>query len=158
MLCFEIIIPGLVARFPLVKRIIDGRPSLLVYHGNVDQAELMAMRMSVDELLGLLRLKGVSDLQEIQYAILEQNGQLSVFLRAGANPITPSDLDIPPVKKGIAHPLVVQGQISDFHLQLLGYDKIWLTKQLHDRHCNLSDVLFFSLDDDGNFNLIKKEE
>ena len=156
-LCFEIIIPWFASRFPIVKRIVDGRPSLVICNGSIDQKQLLHLRMSVDELLGLLRLQNVGDVKDVQYGILEQNGQLSLILRAGTRAATTDDLDIKPKQKGMAHPLVVQGQISDFHLQLLGYDRAWLMEQLKKHDCNVKDALLFTLDDDGNFNLTRKE-
>ena len=156
-LSFEVIVPWFAARHPTVKLLVDGRPSLLIYNGEIDQKELFAMRLSVDELMGQLRLRGVGDVKDVQYGILEQNGQFSVILRGGAAPATVDDLGVSPARKGIAHPLVVQGQISDFHLRLLGRDRRWLLQKLSERGCGLADVLLFSLDDDGNFNLIKKE-
>ncbi len=157
-LCFEVIVPYLAARFPSVKRAVDGRPGLVILDGKIDQKQLMALRMSVDELLGLLRLKGVGDPSDVQYGIIEQNGQLSVILRAGAQPATPDDLKIPPCQKGIAHPLVVQGQISDLHLRLLGRNRAWLTRTLARYGCGANEVLLFTLDDDGNYHLIKRED
>ncbi len=157
-LSFEVIVPWFAARFPPVKRLVDGRPSLLIYNGVIDQKELFAMRLSVDELMGQLRLRGVGDVKDVLYGMLEQNGQFSVILRAGAAPATVDDMGVSPTRKGIAHPLVVQGQISDFHLKLLGRDRRWLMQKLSERGCGVSDVLLFSLDDDGNFNLVKKEK
>ena len=158
LLCFEVIVPYFAARFPSVKRMVDGRPGLVILDGKIDQKQLMELRMSVDELLGLLRLKGVGDLGDVQYGIIEQNGQLSVILRAGAQAITPDDLQIAPCKKGIAHPLVVQGQISDLHLGLLRRDRAWLVRTLAGYGCGVDEVLLFSLDDDGHYHLVKKED
>lgn len=157
-LCFEIIVPWFASRFPFIKRIVDGRPSLIIHNGEIDQKQLLAMRMSVDELIGQLRLRGVGDVQDVQYGILEQNGQFSVILRAGAAPATVDDLKLFPTRKGIAHPLVVQGQISDFHLMLIKKDRKWLLSELTKRNCELSDALLFSLDDDMKFHLVKKEK
>jgi uncharacterized membrane protein YcaP (DUF421 family) len=157
-ICAEIIVPWLASRYPAAKRIVDGRPSMVIFNGEIDQKELLRLRMSVDELLGHLRLKGVGDIQDVQYAFVEQNGQLSVILRAGAAPASVDDLKISPVRRGMAHPLVVQGQVSDFHLSQLGYDRIWLTRKLDERNCGVDEVLLFSLDDNGNYNLIIKEK
>lgn len=157
-ICAEILVPWFVARYPVAKRLVDGRPSLVVLNGAIDQKELLRLRMSVDELLGHLRLKGVGDVQDVQYAFIEQNGQLSVILRAGAAPASVDDLGLSPVRRGMAHPLVVQGQISDFHLAQIGHDRLWLTRKLTERNCGVDEVLLFSLDDNGNYNLILKEK
>jgi len=158
LIAFEIIVPWFASRFPIVKRVVDGRPAMVIRDGRIDTAQLLSLRMSVDELIGQLRLKNVGDIADVQYAILEQNGQLSVFLRSGACPATVDDVGATPARKGIAHPLVVQGQISDFHLQLLGKDRAWLIRQVTSRGCALSDILLFSLDDDGNYKILKKGE
>ena len=157
-ICAEIIIPWLASRYPMAKRMVDGRPSMVILNGTIDQKELLRLRMSVDELLGHLRLKGVGDIQDVQYGFVEQNGQLSVILRAGATPASVDDVQLSPVRRGMAHPLVVQGQISDFHLSQLGHDRLWLARKLAERNCGVDEVLLFSLDDNGNYNLILKEK
>lgn len=88
LLLLEIILPFLAARFPFLKKMIDVVPSILIRKGEIDPGEMSRMRISMDELLSQLRLKGVGDLRDVDYAILEQSGQLSVLLKREKQPLT----------------------------------------------------------------------
>ncbi len=126
------------------KKIFDGTPSIIIAHGKIDQKELGKMRLSLDELLGELRLKEVRGIRDVDYALLEQNGQLSV--------ITAGDSVV-----GLDHPLIVDGQINKNGLMFIQKSESWLARELKKRHLPLERVFFFSLDDGGNFTVIEKE-
>ena len=116
------------------------------------------VRISLDELLGQLRSKSISDLADVEYAILEENGQISVIQKAGARNVTPDDLNLNVTEKGIVHTLIADGQISDFNLKLLGLNRNWLNTFLKKQKCKLSDVFLLTADDAGTINLIKNGE
>ena len=100
--------------------------------------------MSVDEFIGELRLKDVGDMKDVDYAIPESNGKMSVFQKTGD------------IEKGIAHPLVIDGHISPQNLQLVGRNESWLLKRIHNHKCTLADTFLFTIDDDGNENFIRR--
>ena len=127
------------------KKVFDGTPSIIISHGKIDQKELERMRLSLDELLGELRLKEVRGIRDVDYALLEQNGQLSV--------ITAKNSVI-----GLDHPLIVDGKINKNGLKFIKKSESWLARELKSRHLPLDRVFFLSLDDGGNFTVIEKEK
>ena len=110
--------------------------------------------MSLEELLSQLRIAGVADISDVEYAIIEHNGQLSVIQKKRAQPLTAYDLNQTITEPGIAHAVVVDSKISDFDLALIKKDRKWLNSRLEKQHAALEDVLLFTVDDAGKENLI----
>ncbi len=143
-LSLEIILTYLKTKIAPLKKVLEGRPSILICRGRLDQGELEKMRISVEELISECRLKGFASLADIEYAILEQDGQLSVFDKKDKN--------------GIAHPVITDGQIHDRHLKLVKKDRAWLTKECKKRGCAVEDVFLMTVDDTGSITFLRKEK
>lgn len=155
-LLLEILSACLCALFPRIKKIIEGTPSLLIVHGKLHEKALYTSRLSPDELLAQLRLKNISDLSLVDYAILEQNGQLSVILKPEKQPVTPEDLNLTPQTVGMAKALIVCGKIDRSNLKHLNITEKTLKKQLG--NTRISDVLLYTVNDGGERRLILKED
>ena len=141
LISLEVIITFMVTKSKTLKRLFDGEPSFLIKHGILDQNELMKQRLSVDEFISELRQKDISDIGNVDYAILEQNGKLSVF---------------PKSNKGISLPLIIDGDINHRNLNLIGQGEQWLIKRLAEHNVKLNHILLFAVDDAGNEHLIMK--
>ena len=140
----ELGISFLVTKSPTIKLLFDGRPSVLIRRGSIDQKELGRQRISVDELLSALRLKGFPDPSAVSYAILEQNGQLSVFSDAECS--------------SLAYPLIVDGKEDPAALKAAGKDRNWLKKRLSALSCRQDRVFLFTVTDDGTEFLARRED
>ena len=151
----EILTSCLCARFPFFKKIFDGCPAVLIRRGKIDEAALFKARFSPDELLSQLRLKGVSDPTQVDYAVLEQNGQLSVILKNKFRPLSPSDLGKNPSDEGYALPLVICGRINRSALSAMGMTEQALTSRLGSTP--VEDILLYTVDDGGTEYLVKKQ-
>ena len=154
----ELLISDLKNRAPILKRIFDGTPSILVSRGKLNQKELRRMRISVEELMSAFRLKGVGNPSDVYYAVLEQNGQLSVILKQAKAPPTAEDLGASVPERGLAHALIVDGQINTAALRASGKAPMWLKKECERRKIKPEDVFLFTVDDGGEISLIKREE
>ncbi len=140
----ELGISYLVTKSPFIKAIFDGKPSFLINRGEIDQKELMRQRISVDELLSALRQKGFSDPGEVSYAIMEQDGQVSVFSKEEC--------------AQFAHPLVIDGKINPAAMKAAGKDRKWIENKLRRKSCSLKDAFLFTLTDDGREFLARKQK
>ena len=155
----EVITSFLVTKSPLFKRIFMGTPSIIIKHGVLNQRELSRLRISISELLSELRLKDVASIEDVDYAILEQNGKLSVFLKDDKRGVTIEDiLNKRPKPSGIAHAIIIDEQINLKELSLLGKSEEWLLNELQRRGLERVDILLLTIDDANNINIIKKEE
>lgn len=158
-MCFELLISDVKNRAPVLKRIFEGSPGVLVSRGVLDQKELARMRISLEELLSAFRLQGVSSIDDVYYAILEQNGQLAVILKKEKQPVTLDCLAGESNKEtGIAHAIVVDGQIKKEELCVCKKDIVWVEAVCRAYGVKTADVFLLTLDDAGGISIILKDE
>ena len=130
---------------------------IIIKKGKIVQSELKRNRLEIDELVSELRQKGFSDPADVYYAVLEENGQLSVFPAADKAPLTPKDLEHKVKESGIAHVCVVDGQIIESKLTLAGLDKKWLDAEIAKHDVSLDGVFLLTVDDCGKVTLVKRD-
>lgn len=154
-ICLEIAIPCLANSFPFFSKIIEGKPNMIICRGVLIPQELERARMGIDELICELRLKNITDINDVEYAILEQNGKLSVIPKESCRNVTLDDLGIKSRSRGYAHPIVLGGCICKYNLKFIGKDEKWLRKKLNGKAPK--DILLMTVDDTDNINIICKE-
>ena len=157
LLSVEVIISFILLKSNKLKRMFYGSPSIIVRKGKLVQSELKRNRLEVDELMSELRQKGFSDLSDVYYVILEENGKLSVFPNADKAPMTPSDLEHKVKESGIAHVCVVDGQPIENNMRLAGYDETSLLAEIRKHDVTLPDVFLMTVDDCGKVTLVKRD-
>ncbi len=154
----EVMMATLLSQHVTLRRKLEAAPSMLICRGVLNRSELIRNRMSVEELFAGLRQQGVGDPSEVEYAIMEKNGRLSVILKAEHRPLTAGDMNTKVRERGIMHMLVCDGRIDRRHLKLLGHDDAWLDKQMTRRGVKASELLYLLCDDAGHIVLMRKEE
>lgn len=141
------------------RALLCGRPSIIVENGKLHQREMAKNRFTVDELMEELRMKGVTDISTVKYAILETNGQLSVLPYAAEKPPAAKDMDLTPEEGGLPIVIINDGRILDHNLKTRGYDKNWLDKQLQSHGVKkASEVYLLAADEMGRVYFARKEE
>ena len=141
------------------RALLCGRPSVVVQNGTLVQREMSKTRLTVDELLEELRIKGYTDLSQIKYAILETNGQLSVLPYANQKPPTARDMKVSVEEGGLPKVVVSDGRLLEPNLRALGHDRPWLDKQLAQRGCKeLSQVFLLLVDETNAIDFARKDE
>lgn len=153
----EIIISFLATRSAIMKKLFLGSPIILIRRGKLQQKELSKARMSVEELLSELRQNGVTAIEEAAYAILENNGKLSVTPHAKYKPVTIEDMKLPAPEKGIAHAVIIDGAVKKEALRGAGLNDAWLDKTMRESGCKLKEIFLLTVDDLGEITVIKKE-
>ena len=105
-----------------------------------------------------LRQNNAPDISSVKYAIVEDNVKLSVFLKAEKSPPTGEELNIRLTDDGIAHEIIIDGEIVEENLSMMGKDENWLLNQLSSRHTEQKDVFLLTLNDADEIDLIRKEK
>ena len=138
----ELTLSGAIMRSVLLRRLFCGKPVILIDNGKILQDNLRRTRVTLDELTGHLREKDVLDIRQVQFAILETNGNLSVF----------------PFAKNQSIPITIieDGYLSQENLALAGKNQKWLAKQLGTTRAK--DVFLLTVSGSGQVLLVKKEE
>jgi uncharacterized membrane protein YcaP (DUF421 family) len=134
------------------ERIICGKPTILVENGKIKLENLRNELYTLSDLLEQLRLKNSPNLADVEFAILETNGDLSIVPKTPNRPITLKDLNIPSEYQGLALPIILDGSLIEENLEILKFNKNELMKILKEKNINsIDDITLGSLDTSGNF-------
>ncbi|HZK24811.1 MAG TPA: DUF421 domain-containing protein [Oscillospiraceae bacterium] len=154
----EVFLSYLSLKSHAIRGLIDGAPSIVIANGKIIEKELRKLRYNVSDLIGQLREKDVPNIADVQYAVLETSGELSVVLKGNKRPVTPEDLGLPAKYEGIPTPLIFDGHIHYNNLRNLHLDESWLLAEVRKYGLErIEDVLYGSLDTDGNLYVSEKE-
>ncbi len=141
------------------RKFLSGTPVVLIKQGKVLEKELERLRINIDDLMEELRTNGYPDICEIEYAIFETNGNLSIIPKASSRPATTSDLNLNLKYKGLPFMLICDGKINQVALSAFQKDENWLNKQikLHGAN-NIDEVLLAGVAESGLFYLQKRNK
>lgn len=157
LLFIEIASSVLLIKFPFLKGIFSSRPTVLVRNGKPLPKELRRVRISLEELISALRQKDITDIEEVDYAILEPNGQISVLEKRTCQPPSAKDLQIAPEERGITHILIADGRIDRHNVQSLKDGEALLERTLKAERCRAKDILLMLADDLGKVTVLRKD-
>lgn len=136
-------------KFMRVRKYINATPTILLDDGKIFRENLKKAKLDLSEFLLLCRQQGYYNLCDIQTAVFEFNGLLSVIPKSEKRPLTPEDMNLTPEKASIPTELIMDGIILSENLQRLGFDKKWLNKRLCERGFTEAKEVFFAFFD-GN--------
>ncbi len=139
------------------REIICGRPSILIYRGKINEKNLKKERFTINELEERLRGNNVINLGDVEYAILETSGQVTVIQKPDKRNTIPQDFNIMPDYEGIPYDLVVDGKVMKENLQAIGKNYNWLKKQVEKFNMKPEEALVVTLDGKGQIFCQKKE-
>ncbi|PTM58329.1 DUF421 domain-containing protein [Desmospora activa] len=153
MLGAQVLLAWVTLKSPRIRDVVDGKPSMLIKNGKIQEQEMRKQRYNVEDLMVQLRDKRIHNLADVEFAILEPSGKLSVFPKEERMPVTKGDLfDKVDRLTRLPVPVVVDGQVQKDALKKLGQDQDWLKKRLHQYgHKDISEIFFASVDHHGSF-------
>lgn len=128
------------------REIICGKPRILIYRGKIDEKALQKERFTINELQERLRGNNVVNLGDVEYAILETNGEVTVIQKPEKRNVIPEDFNIIPEYEGIPYDLVIDGKIMNKNLKAIGKDEKWLRKQLEQFKIKPEEALIVTID------------
>ena len=146
----EVFLSYMTLKSEKARGIICGHPSILIERSVIVESELPRIRYNINDLLEQLREKNVTNVADVEYAILETSGQLSVILKSNKRPVQPADLNIAPAYEGLPITLVIDGYVFTENLQKANKDINWLLLELNKSGINnMQEVLFATLNSQG---------
>ena len=158
LLLMHLIISMLNIKSTKAREVICGKPTILIYRGKIDEKALKKERFTVNELEERLRGNNIVNLGDVEYAILETSGQVTVIQKPEKRTTTPEDFNIVPEYEGIPYDLVVDGKIMNKNLQLIGKNYNWLKKQVEKFNMKPEEALVVTYDGKGQIFCQKKEK
>jgi len=139
-----------------LREFICGKPAMLIYRGKINEQVLKKERFTINELQERLRGSNVINLGDVEYAILETSGQVTVIQKTNKRNTIPEDFNISPEYEGIPYDLVIDGVIMRENLKVIGKDEKWLKKEVNKFGFQPEDALVVTMDGKGQFFCQKK--
>ena len=140
------------------REIICGKPNILIYRGKINEKALKKERFTINELQERLRGNNVVNLGDVEYAILETSGEVTVIQKPEKRNTIPEDFNITPDYEGIPYDLVIDGKIMTKNLKIIGKNYEWLKKEVKKFSINPEEALVVTIDGKGRIFCQKKEE
>ena len=142
------------------RKILEGEPLVLIQNGKILENNLKNVRYNIDDLMMLLREKKVFNMDEVEFAILEPNGKLSVQKKSQYLPVSAKDLNISTKYKGISSEMIRDGEIVHQNIEQNNLSYEWLYNQLQNNDIeNIDDVFLATLSTEGTLYVdLKKDE
>ena len=157
LLTLEVIISVMLSRFPKIKPLFRTSPSTLIKDGVISQKAMRDARISFDELFSELRQQGVDDISHIKYAILEQNGNITVIQKARYLQPSAEQLHLKPKETGLFHIVIEEGIINKHGLINAGISEKQLQTTLSKKMLSVKDVYLMMINDAGEIRTVTKE-
>ena len=123
-----------------LKPLLTPSPTVLIRGGNIDEKGLRKERLTVEELLGRLRAQGYTSTKDIEIAVMEETGQVSIIPKSDKRPLQPSDLNMQPPPTFLTIPLIIDGEVIHHNLKFIEKDSDWLSTQMQAHNLSEKDL------------------
>ena len=158
---FALVVGQLILSYLNIKsvffhKLISGKASVLISKGKINEENLKKQRYTIDGLIEQMRVAGYGDIKDVEYAILETSGQISVIPKQDKNNVTVGDMNIKTEYVGYPRIIIMDGVLYKNNLKSLGYDDVWLKKKLEANNSNVEDTFLLTSDESGKTYFQKK--
>lgn len=157
LLLFQLIISLINLKSITLRKIICGKPRMLIYRGKIDEEALKKEKITINELQERLRQNNIFSIGDVEYAILETSGQISVIQKPEKRTTIPEDFHILPDYEGIPYDLIIDGKVMHENIQAIGRDERWLKKEVEKFKIKPEEALIVTYDGKGQIFCQKKE-
>ena len=152
-----LLLSSVTIKFPRVRKFLNGTPTILMDHGKLYRENLKKSKLDLSEFMVLCRQQGYFDLTDIQTAVFEYNGKLTILPVSSQRTATPNDLNLAPEQELLFTELIMDGRVLDENLSRMGLNRVWLEKQLKASGVQSADEVFLAVCDRNlKFVLFKK--
>ena len=140
-LSLEIILSYTKTKYNKIKKVVEGEPVFIIFKGEIQQNVLMDNRISINEFLAEMRNQGIGSISSIEYALLEQNGKISILKK----------------QENVAHSLIIDGEINNAEIELLNISSNAIYEILNKKGIDKENIFLMTINDEKTINIILKE-
>lgn len=158
LICCEVLVSICMLKNSKFRKMICGKPVVIIDDGEVQQDELKNLRLTVEDLCQQLRQVDVFSIEDVAFAIIETNGKLSVLKKSEKQPPDASTLGVVVPEAVVDTVVISDGEVSDFSLSLCGLTKGWIMDILKKKKLNIADVFIMTANKNKEYNIIEKEK
>ena len=145
-----IVLSVLTRKFPTSRKYINGSPTIIMDNGKLYRQNMKKAKLDLSEFLVMCRQEGYFNINDIQTAVFEYNGKLTVLPVSGKRPLNPDDMNLSPQQEYINTEIIMDGRVMSGNLKRMGLDKIWLQKQLESQGFHSAKEIFLGICDKDN--------
>ncbi len=157
LVCLDVVMSGATLKFRKLRGIISGNPKIIIKDGNIDQKQMRTLRFTIDDLMEALHEYSIFDIAEVQFAIVETTGKISVYQKYASRGVTNDDIGISGKSENPPTIVINDGVLIEDGLTAVKRGKGWLEKVLSDKKLKRGDVFLMTVDDSGKYNIIERE-
>lgn len=154
----EIIASVVIMKNLRLRRVLSGKSVVIIADGKINQKAMKSVRMTVFDLVEMLRMQGIFELEDIESAVLEINGNLSVRQKPSRVPVTAEDLGLRPADGGLPMTVISDGTVIDASLKFLGKTRDDLNGLLREQGLNVGEIFLMTLNRKSESVIVKKEK
>lgn len=155
---FEIIISNLSLKSKWFRGFISGSPIVIISNGVLDQNQLRKLRFSIDDLMEALRQSNIFDIRDVQYAIVETTGKVSVLQKYEAQTVTNKDLDLSCQDPAPATVVISDGKIVKSALQIIDVSEEWVNSIAQKNKTSIQDIFIMTVNHKNDYYIIEKQK
>ncbi len=137
-------------KFPKARKYINGTPTIVMHNGNLYRDNMKKAKIELSEFMAMCRQAGYFDINNIETAVFEYNGRLTILPKSIKRPLTPEDMNITPEETGICTEIIMDGRILHDNLKRLGLDLVWLDKELKKQRYHTAKEIYLGICDKDN--------
>jgi uncharacterized membrane protein YcaP (DUF421 family) len=153
-----VVLAILTSKLPKTRKFINGTPTIIMNDGKIYRKNMKKAKIDLTEFMVMCRQEGYFNLSDIQTAIFEYNGRLTVLPKSSKRPITPQDIDLSPTPEHINTEVIMDGRILNENLKRMGLDTNWLKQQIINQGFKNAKEIFLGIcDNQNNITLYKYE-
>ena len=156
LVCYEVIASWISLKSVKFRRWISGSPKIIIQNGIIDQNMMKVLRFSVDDLMTALRMSGVFFIEDVQFAVVETNGSVSVYQKSAVQPAEKQDLNAVQPRNDPPQTIIADGKLREPVLSALGLDRQWLDTILNQKNLNIKDIFILTADNSRQYQIIPK--
>lgn len=158
LVCYEVIVSWLILGMPFLRKIISGSPKIIISNGKINRRVLRELRFSVDDLMTAMRGEQIFDLSEVQYAIVETTGSVSIMKKQGKDTPTREDLNIDADELDPPQVIVSDGETMPTALKSLGYSEEFVKNTAKKSGLKINEIFIMTADKNGSVFIAKKAD
>ena len=148
----------LLSKLPRTRKFINGTPTIIMDNGKLYRNNMKKAKLDLSEFMVMCRQEGYFNLNDIQTAIFEYNGRLTILPVSNKRPVNPADMNLSPQPEYICTEVIMDGRILEENLKRKGLDRTWLQKQLEEQGYNTAKEIYLGVCDNNNkLSLFKSE-
>ncbi|NLP26418.1 MAG: DUF421 domain-containing protein [Clostridiales bacterium] len=156
LVCFDVLFSWATLKSKRLRKAMSGSPKIIIKDGKIDQQVMKDLRFSIDDLMTALRINDIFDASEVQFAIVETTGDISIYERFESQNVTNGDMGIKGESKNPPDIIISDGVLIQSGLDSSGMNRKWLDKILSKKKIEIGDVFLLTSDDKGNYNLVER--